>query len=169
MRLSGKSIPAASFIMRGIGRCDPPVPGLLAFQTDHSRVRGEKTVTNRPGLRLFLWAALLTGGATFALAQSTTEPGGKKAEAEKSGETPKGKDKDAVKPKTDKPKLPPGTVILVPNPLDKTLSLWPSMAVMSLEEYQALKDQIESLKKQLKGDKEPASSCIMSGRSEGDL
>ena len=154
--------------MRGIGRCDPPVPGLLAFQTDPSRVRGKKTVTNRPGLRLFLWAALLTGGATFALAQSTTEPGGKKAEAEKSGETPKGKDKDAVKPKTDKPKLPPGTVILVPNPLDKTLSLWPSMAVMSLEEYQALKDQIESLKKQLKGDKEPASSCIMTGRSEGD-
>jgi hypothetical protein len=132
-----------------------------------------KSVLNRP-LWLVLLLALFVGAALVGLAQPPNEAGnGKKADSDKTGDPIKGKDskdkdKEPVRPKADKPKVPPGPIIVVPMPLDKTFSLWPAMAVMSLEEYQALREQIESLKKQLKGDKEPPHSCVMTGRLEGD-
>src|ERR1043166_700147 len=157
--------------MTAIGRRFPPVPGLLAWRNPHSLCAGRNDRMNRPVLGLLLSAALAIGGLV-GVAQGPREAGaGKNTEPEKEaakGDAAKGKEKDKepIKPKSDKSKLPPG-IVLIPNPLDKTLSMWPAMAVMSLEEYQALREQLEALKKQLK-DKTTAHFCEMTGRLEGD-
>jgi hypothetical protein len=135
---------------------------------------------NRPIPRLLLLALLATLVGSLALVAAAQSPkdatGPDKSEPDKGHESVKPKDRDAARPKSDKgmdglqnrtTRLPPGFVIL-PIPLDRALSLWPATVVVPLERFQAVLDEMEALKRQLKGEKKLAHSCDMSGRLEGD-
>src|SRR5438874_4771203 len=134
----------------------------------------EEAAMKRRMPRLLLLAVLSGGLAIIAAAQSPTEPGGSKKADPKAGDSAKGKDKDqtkdkeAAKGKADKAKLPPGSIVIIPNPLDKTFSLWPAFAVLPIEDYQALREQIAALQRQLKSEKTRAHSCDMTAKLEGE-
>lgn len=127
----------------------------------------------RPVQRFLVPAMLLCGLTMAALAQSQPETTGvKKPEPEKTGETvkdkAKDKDKDAGKAKSDRPKLPPGTIVMSAEDLEKAWPYWPKMIWMQLEKYQAMEAELEALKQQLKGELKKVSSCELVGKLEGD-
>src|SRR5262249_45161334 len=80
----------------------------------------------------------------------------------------KDKDKDNVKGKTDKPPLPPGTIIMTVDDLQKALPGWPRMIWMPLADLETLKNRLAALERQLKGDRAPAHACAMTGRLDGE-
>ena len=122
-------------------------------------------------LRCLLLLATLMGG--LALVGAAQEPAGikksdsKQGEPTKAGEPAKAKDKDGTKPAADAPKVPPGSIIIVPKDLEKGLPVWPGFAFMPLEDYLKLKEAAE--KRQAKGEKTLASECELVGRLEGDF
>jgi hypothetical protein len=122
-------------------------------------------------VRRFLFPAMLLSGlAMVAIAQSQQEPtGAKKTEPEKTGvpakEKAKDKDKDAGKAKSEKPKLPPGTIVMSSEDLEKA---WPYWIYMPLDKYQAMQDELAALKQQLKEKAKSVHACELVGKLEGD-
>src|SRR5438067_795839 len=102
-------------------------------------------------------ALTMTVAGCLALAAAAVGQGdAKKGEPDKGTAPAKGKDKDkdkdVSKGKADKPSLPPGTIIMTADDLQKALPGWPRMIWMPLAELQALKDRLAALERQVKGD-----------------
>jgi hypothetical protein len=116
--------------------------------------------------RLLLLTMLLGGLAMSAAAQNSKEAvGAKKADVEKAVEPvkDKSKDKEPGTEKPNRPKLPPGTIIVSPDDL-KSLPFW--MIWSRWDEFQAMKAELAALKRQPKVER--ASACEMTGRLEAD-
>ena len=109
-------------------------------------------------------AAALGWFSVVALAQPAQPD--KKADDSKS----KSKSPDVTKSKTplDQTKLPKNAIVVVVDNVLDALSMFPKSVTLSLEKYQEMLNEIESLKKQLKADKKRPSSCVLHGKLEGD-
>src|SRR4051812_16465298 len=130
---------------------------------------GGRTPMARLPQRFLLLATMLVVLGMAAAAQSQQDAAGvKKPEKEKTSEPAKTKDKDASKPNGGNPKLPPGTIIMTAEDVQKSLPFWPKTITMRWDEWQALQDQVNALKQQLKGDRRQASSCELTAKLEAE-
>ncbi len=103
-------------------------------------------------------AAALLGAAAAAQAPRPPEPRTVAGQPEKKSAT----GLEALK-------LPAGAILVLCEEVKESLQLLPRAVILPPEEYQKLQDQIEQLKRQLKGQKpEPPSACRISGKVEGD-
>jgi hypothetical protein len=120
-------------------------------------------------MALFLGVAAWTcGQSSFRGGKSTGNKGngGKetgKKDPKKDSETP-------AKPLTvDKLKLPDGAILVLVEEVKEILGMVPKMILLSPKEFQALMDEIQTLKAKVKREQEVPYSCKLSGEVKGDF
>ncbi len=110
-------------------------------------------------------------------AQTTGE---KKSDPSKTKDGTKGKSVEPITPDTGKDtpktkisldllKSPAGVIIVVVEELRDAMALFPKLVVLTPEEYNRLKDQIDILKQQLKVGKKIPSACKLTGKLDGNF
>ena len=69
----------------------------------------------------------------------------------------------------DKLKIPPGGILVLVEEARDVLQLFPKMVLLTPEKFQEMMERINTLERQVKGDKKLPNVCKLAGRLDGDV